>query len=178
PQPAKDGAARRSRRPSSPPSTPPSPTGARWRTSTSRPRWRPPCRSPAPAASRSTTCAPGRADAPCPPTLRHRGAPPRARPRLLSGPALLEAQRQDLGDARLFHGDAVQQVGRLHALAVVRDEDELGLVAQLLQKAREALHVGLVERRVDLVQDAERRGAVAEQSEEQRHRRQRLLPSR
>src|SRR3989338_7542743 len=48
----------------------------------------------------------------------------------------------------------------------------------LLDKAGEAADVRVVERGVDFVEDAEGRGLVAEDGDEQRQRRQRLLAAR
>src|SRR5262249_17519052 len=74
--------------------------------------------------------------------------------------------------------DAVERVGGLHAALVVRDDNELRRVRELLEEPREAAHVGLVERRIHLVEEAERRGLVAEDREEERDGGERLLPSR
>src|SRR3546814_10811002 len=60
------------------------------------------------------------------------------------------------------------------------DDEEAGRpgVGDLLQKAAEAVDVGVVERRVDLVQHADRRGIGQEYGEQQRDRGQRLLAAR
>ena len=39
-----------------------------------------------------------------------------------------KAQAEDLGHALLLHGDAIQDIGRLHRAAPVGDDDELRLV--------------------------------------------------
>ena len=75
----------------------------------------------------------------------------------------------------LFHRDAVEAVGDFHGLAVVRDEDELGVLLHAAQHLHEPADVRLVERRVDLVEQAERARLVLEQPEHQRDRRERLL---
>ena len=58
------------------------------------------------------------------------------------------------------------------------DDDELRVVRHFLDQAREALDVGLVERRVHFVQDAERAGRVAEDGHQEGHRGQRFLAAR
>ena len=55
------------------------------------------------------------------------------------------------------------------------DDNELYPSREVGQQIREALHVGLVERRVDFVQHAERRRVHAQQAEQQRHNGQRAL---
>src|SRR5690606_13479935 len=59
-----------------------------------------------------------------------------------------------------------------------RDEDELGGLAHLPDELVVAADVGLVERRVHLVEQAEGRGFDEEDGEDQRHRGQRLLAAR
>ena len=61
---------------------------------------------------------------------------------------------------------------------MVRDEDELRVVLHAAQHLHEPPDVGIVERRIDLVQQAERARPVLEDAEHQRHRRQRLLAAR
>ena len=73
------------------------------------------------------------------------------------------------------HADAVEGVGDLHRLLLVRDDDELRAVAQLLEEGDEAAEVGVVERRLDLVHDVEGRGPRLEDRDEQRHRDERAL---
>src|SRR5207253_6753505 len=62
--------------------------------------------------------------------------------------------------------------------AVVRDDDELRAVGELAERLGEAADVALVERRVDLVEDAKRRRPHAQDSEEQRRGRKRALATR
>src|SRR6185436_3767331 len=70
---------------------------------------------------------------------------------------LTQSHADQLAHSRLFHGDAVELVRDLHALARVGDEHELRLLLQALEHANEAADVGVVEGRVHLVQDAEGR---------------------
>src|SRR4051794_35518952 len=58
------------------------------------------------------------------------------------------------------------------------DEARLGLLAHLTQEIAEALDIGIVERRVDFVQHADRRRVGQEYREDQRQRGQRLLAAR
>ena len=57
----------------------------------------------------------------------------------------------------------------------MRDDDELRAVEHAAQHLDEPADVGVVERRVDLVEQAERARLVAEDREHQRDRGQRLL---
>src|SRR5699024_1308102 len=71
---------------------------------------------------------------------------------------LVEVQLEQLGNAVLLHGHAIEDVGGLHGAAAVGDDDELGLAADPPQILGEADHVGVVQGGLDLVQDAEGRG--------------------
>ena len=68
--------------------------------------------------------------------------------------------------------DPVQGVGGLDRAAVVGDDDELGPGRELPERLREASHVRLVERGIDLVEHAEGRRADLEHGEQQRNRAQ------
>ena len=57
-------------------------------------------------------------------------------------------------------------------------EPRLGPPRHLVQKVAKARHVGIVERRIDLVEHADRGGVGQEHAEDQRQRRQRLFASR
>src|SRR5262245_54789626 len=98
---------------------------------------------------------------PCSPILRGRWrGSSRARRRAAAArgpmqPRLIELDRDELRHPRFFHRHAVEPVGYLHGLAVVRDDDELGAVEHGAQHLDEAADVGIVERRVDLVEQAE-----------------------
>ena len=100
---------------------------------------------------------------------------------------LVEPKADDPADRVVADGHAVERVGRLDRAAVVGDDDELGLVGEAAQRVGEAADVRLVERRVDLVEDAERDRPDLEHREQQgdrgqgplaaRQHRQRLRPS-
>src|SRR5262245_29404114 len=100
---------------------------------------------------------------------------------LLGGDLLPHAQRlvdvdgDDARDARLGHGHADELLGHLHRDLVVADEEELRLGGHALYEVAEAAGVGVVERRVDLVEQAERRRVELEQREHQRDGSERLL---
>src|SRR5262245_7961227 len=80
-----------------------------------------------------------------------------------------------LRNARLLHGNAVQAVGDLHGFAVVGNDDELRVLLHPTQHLDKAADVGVVERRVDLVEEAERARLVLEHAEHQRDGGQCLL---
>ena len=57
----------------------------------------------------------------------------------------------------------------------MRDDDELRQVEEVAQDRGEAADVGLVQRGIHLVEQAERAGLAPKDRQQQRHRRQRLL---
>src|SRR5262245_24872466 len=61
-----------------------------------------------------------------------------------------QVDRDELREPGLLHGHPVEDVRRFHGLAVVRDDEELGLARQLAEHPQEPVDVGVVERRVDL----------------------------
>src|SRR4051812_21939191 len=65
---------------------------------------------------------------------------------------LLEVDRDERGDAALDHGDAVEPVHLGHGDAVMGDDQEarVAVAGDLVHQVAEALHVGVVERRIDL----------------------------
>src|SRR5688500_7458981 len=91
---------------------------------------------------------------------------------------LLDVHRDHARDARLGHGDADQLLGHLHRDLVVADEQELRLRRHALDEIAETRGVGIVERRVDLVEQAERRRVELEQRKHQRDGGERLLAAR
>src|SRR5262245_58767483 len=68
----------------------------------------------------------------------------------------------------LLHRHAVHHRRRLHRALVMRDQDELRGRAHLLDHVREASDVGLIERRVHLVEDAEWARLILEDAHQQR----------
>src|SRR5262245_31671990 len=95
-----------------------------------------------------------------------------------AGPAgSVQLNGNQLRNARLLHGNAVQAVGDLHGFSVVSDDDELGVLLHAAQHFHEPADIGVVERRVDLVEEAERARLVFEHAEHQRNGGQRLLPA-
>ena len=91
---------------------------------------------------------------------------------------LLEPEADDAADRVVPDGHAVQRVGGLDRPPVVGDDDELRLVGEAPERVGEAPDVGLVERRVDLVEDAERDRPDLEHGEQQGDRRQGPLAAR
>src|SRR5215469_14289191 len=69
-----------------------------------------------------------------------------------------EIDRDELGDAALDHGYAEEAIDARHRDAVVRDHQETsaGGVGNLPEEAAESFDIGVVERRVDLVEDTNR----------------------
>src|SRR3981189_763201 len=80
---------------------------------------------------------------------------------------LRQLHRDDLGDAGLLHGDAVERVGHLHGALVVRDHDELRSAAHLAHHLVVPAHVCLVEGGIHLVEEAEGSGLDQEDGEDQ-----------
>ncbi len=88
---------------------------------------------------------------------------------------VFKANRDLLADARLLHRDTVKGRRRRHGLLAVGDNDELRVIEKLIENHHESTDVGFVERRIDLVQDAERTGAILENRHQQGDRCQRFL---
>ena len=88
-----------------------------------------------------------------------------------------QIDRDQLGDAAFGHRYAEKAVDTRHRDAVVGYDQEAGAggVGDLAEQSTEPIDIGVVERRVDLVEDANRRGIGEKNREEQRERRQRLL---
>ena len=90
----------------------------------------------------------------------------------------VHVHRDDARHALLLHRHADQLLGHFHRDLVVADEEELRALAHLADQLAVALGVGVVQRRVDLVEQAERRRVELEDGEHQRDRGQRLLAAR
>ena len=86
-----------------------------------------------------------------------------------------EIHANDFGDARLFHGDAIERLGDLHRIFVMRDYDELSFVTQLRDKSRKPVDIGIVQRCIDLVQNADGTRPITEDCNKQRQRGQCFL---
>ena len=70
------------------------------------------------------------------------------------GDVLAEAHADDRRNTRLLHGHAIYAVGGLHGARVVGDHQELRLHLELVEQTQETSDVGIVQWRVDLVQQA------------------------
>src|SRR5438876_8976814 len=90
----------------------------------------------------------------------------------------VDVDRHHARDAGFRHGDPDQLLGELHRDLVVADEEELGLRRHASHQLAEPYGVRVVERRIDLVQQAEGRGIELEEREHQRDGREGLLPAR
>ena len=88
-----------------------------------------------------------------------------------------QIDRDQLGDAAFGHRHAEKAVDTRHCDAVMGDDQEAGSggVGALAEQGAEPVDIGVVERRVDLVEDADRCGIGEKNREDQRERRQRLL---
>ena len=78
---------------------------------------------------------------------------------------IIQIQAQNLRHAVLLHRDAVEDVGGLHRAAAVGDDNELGAVRHAAQILRIARDVYVVQRSLDLIEEAERRGVDAQDGE-------------
>jgi hypothetical protein len=98
-------------------------------------------------------------------------------PGLLRGD-VAQFDRDQLRDPGRFGRHAEQHVGLFHGRPVMGDDDNLSVAGKLLQEHREPVHVGVVERRVNLVEETERRRLHPVEREEQAEREQRFLAVR
>src|SRR5437868_14049112 len=91
-----------------------------------------------------------------------------------------EIDGDELRDAALGHRHAVQPLHARHRDAMMRDEQKAraGRIGGLGDDAAEAVDIGIVERRIDLVEDADRRRVGQEHGEDQCDRGQCLLAPR
>src|SRR6267378_8149089 len=87
---------------------------------------------------------------------------------VVCGVAAVEVDADNLRDAGLLHGDAVDNVGLGHGAFAVSDHDELCGCAHLVDEFGEAAYVGLVERSIDFVEDAEGCGLELEDADQER----------
>src|SRR6266705_4950699 len=85
------------------------------------------------------------------------------------GPALLfESYRYKFRYTHFFHRHAIKRARGFHRALVVRDDDELGVCGHSDDFITEAADVGFIKRSIDFVEQAERRGAIMEYSEDER----------
>src|SRR6266571_2054243 len=85
------------------------------------------------------------------------------------GPALLfESYRNKFRYAHFFHCHAIKSARGFHGALVVRDDDELGVCGHSDDFISEAADVCFIKRSIDFVEQAERRGAIMEYSEDER----------
>src|SRR5688572_16823665 len=76
-----------------------------------------------------------------------------------SGAFLAQSLADHGRDAVAAHGHAVERVADLHRALLVGDHEQLGVLPQLLVDLQEPPEVDVVEGRLDLVEDVERRRA-------------------
>ena len=89
----------------------------------------------------------------------------------------VEAHGNQPRDAALLHRDPVYRPGGGHRALVVRNHEELRVARELFEHVGVPAYVRVVERRVELVEHAERAGLYHVDCEQQRHRRHRALAS-
>ena len=69
-----------------------------------------------------------------------------------------EVNRYEFTYTRLLHGYPVDHIHRTHGHFVVGNNNELRVLAELLDHIRKLTHVGIIERSIYLIEDTERRG--------------------
>src|SRR6266581_7108510 len=85
------------------------------------------------------------------------------------GPALLfESDRYKFRHAHFFHRHPIKRARGFHRALVVRDDDELGVCGHGDDFISEAADVCFIKWSIDFVEQAERRGAIMEYSEDER----------
>ena len=90
---------------------------------------------------------------------------------------LFEIDRDQLRHALLDHGHAEEPVHPCHRHRMVGNDQEprRGLARHLVQQVTEAHDIGIIKRRVHLVEYADRGGVGQKNRKDQRHGGQRLL---
>ena len=109
------------------------------------------------------------------PALSCRMRSARRAPGLAHGRGRCEVDRNELTDPPLRHGHAVETVHSSHCHAVMGDDQEAGFAFRrhFLEQPADPVDIGIVQRGVDLVEDANRARIAPEGGEHQRQRRQR-----
>ena len=87
----------------------------------------------------------------------------------------MELYRHYLGYPRLFHRYSVHHIGERYGLLVVGYYNELRLLSKLLQCPAETVDIRFVQRRVNLIQKAERARLHLEHGKYQSHCGKRLF---
>ena len=77
-----------------------------------------------------------------------------------------------------MHGDAHQLIAHFHRDLVVGNKNKLHGARHFFHHVGVTLHIGIIERRINLIQQTERCGIQVEDREYQGDRRQRLFPTR
>jgi len=87
----------------------------------------------------------------------------------------LESDRDLPRNSALLHGNAIDHIGDGHRFLAVGNDDELGVVQELVEDGDKASDIGFVERGIDLIEDTERTGSILKEGHDQRDRGQRFL---
>src|SRR6266511_46549 len=103
---------------------------------------------------------------------------PRRGGRVLVEGATAQPPAHHLADPVGLHRDAVEGVARLHRAPLVADDQELGLLAGVVEQVEEPVQVDVVEGRLDLVEDVERARPGTEDREVEGERDQAALAAR
>ena len=85
---------------------------------------------------------------------------------------MLEPLAEDLRGAVLVERDPVQHRRDLHRALLVRDDHDLRVAREPRHQPQEPVEIEIVERRLHLIHQVERRGACREDREEERERRE------
>ena len=88
------------------------------------------------------------------------------------GGPVSDSLSDDGGDAVLTHRYAVQRIRDLHRALLVRDDQQLRVLTQLLENGQQASEIRIVECRFNLVENVERARARLEDRHQQRDSRQ------
>ena len=90
---------------------------------------------------------------------------------------LFEIDADELAHAAFGHGYAKQPVHPRHGDRIMGDGNKarLGLAAHIVEQIAEAFDIGIVKRRIDFVENANRRRIGKKDREDQRHRGKRLF---
>ena len=85
---------------------------------------------------------------------------------------VLQVDADHAADAPFLHGHAKERVAALHGALSVGHDDELGILAELLQVVGKVADIGVIQRGFDLVQNTEGRRLQLQHGEQDRDGRQ------
>ena len=91
---------------------------------------------------------------------------------------LAQPHSDDRRHTELLHGHTVHRVGGLHRPRIVRNDDELRIRFELVEQPQEPLHIGVIERCINLVEQTKGAWLGEINSEEKRDSYKRSLAGR